>query len=50
MREAYRKNKAALKPGFDMVLVVRKDIHKIVSYDSAKTLFFSLAKNMRLTA
>jgi ribonuclease P protein component len=44
-REAYRKNKKALKKGFDMVLVVRKDPAKDMGYNEAEKIFLKLAKN-----
>jgi len=44
MREAYRHNRVALKPGHDIVLVVRKEPGKNISYEWAEKTFLSLAK------
>ena len=49
-KEVYRKSKSRLKSGFDIVIVVRKDISATISYDSAATTFLKLAKEARLTA
>ena len=49
-KEVYRKSKGRLKSGFDIVLVVRKDISATISYDSATAAFLKLAKEARLTA
>lgn len=48
-REAYRKNKTKLKNGFDFVMVVRKDLHESLTYDSAEEIFLKLAKEIRTT-
>ena len=47
-REAYRKNKGKLKNGFDIVIVIRKDLHKELTYDSAQAAFLKLAGNIGL--
>ena len=49
-REVYRKLKSRLKNGFDIVIVVRKDISATISCDSAETALLKLAKEARLTA
>ena len=49
-KEVYRKLKGKLKNGFDIVIVVRKDISATISYDSAAATFLKLAKEARLTA
>jgi ribonuclease P protein component len=49
LREAYRKNKKALKSGFDMVLVAKKDPGKHVSYMEAEVLFLALVKQAGIT-
>ena len=49
-KEVYRKLKGKLKNGFDIVIVVRKDISAAISYDSATTTFLKLAKEARLAA
>ena len=48
-KEAYRKNKEKLKKGFDIVMIVRKDMHANLTYDSAKSIFLKLAGDIRLT-
>ena len=48
-KEAYRKNKRELKSGFDIVMVVRKDMHENLTYDSAKATFLKLARNVGIT-
>ncbi|MFA6320257.1 MAG: ribonuclease P protein component [Candidatus Omnitrophota bacterium] len=47
-REAYRKNKRKFKCGFDIVMVVRKDLHKDLTYNSAEAAFLKLAKEVNL--
>ena len=49
-KEVYRKLKGKLKRGFDIVIVVRKDISAAISYDSAAATFLKLAKEARLIA
>ena len=44
-REAYRKNKKALKKGFDMVLAVKKDPAKNLGYEVVEKIFLKLTKN-----
>lgn len=48
-KEVYRKLKSKLKSGFDLVIVVRKDISATISYGSATATFLKLAKEVRLT-
>ncbi|MDD5436189.1 MAG: ribonuclease P protein component [Candidatus Omnitrophica bacterium] len=48
-REVYRKNKDSLKKGSDIVLVIKKDMCRDLTYDSAKATFLKLAKDVRLT-
>jgi ribonuclease P protein component len=43
-REAYRKNKKALKQGFDLVFVIRKDAKESFSYAEAQRIFLDLSK------
>lgn len=43
-RESFRKNKGALKQGFDIVLVVRKEPVAGFFYEDAKNIFLQLAK------
>jgi len=43
-REIYRKNKNALKPGMDIVIVVRNGPGKKFLYKDAEVAFFKLAK------
>ena len=47
-REVYRRRKGRLRNGFDIVIVVRKDISAAISYDSATATFLKLAKEARL--
>ena len=49
-KEVYRKLKGRLKNGFDIVIVVRKDISATISRDSAETALLKLAKEAKLTA
>jgi len=49
-REVYRKHKSDLKCGFDMVMVVRKDLSATLTYDLAESIFSKLAKDARLRA
>ena len=49
-REAFRKNKAAVKKGFDMVLVVRKEPAPNFSYKEAGKIFLNLVKKAGLAA
>lgn len=43
-REAYRKNKKALKKSFDMVLVIRRDTVNNFGYRDAEKIFLNLTK------
>lgn len=45
VREAYRRNKARMKCGNDLVLVVRRSPGKKVSYGWAEALFLSMIKD-----
>ncbi|MDD3906034.1 MAG: ribonuclease P protein component [Candidatus Omnitrophica bacterium] len=47
-REAYRKNKGALKAGFDMVIVARKMPENITTYVSAEDVLLKLTAGTRL--
>ncbi|MFA5143190.1 MAG: ribonuclease P protein component [Candidatus Omnitrophota bacterium] len=49
-REAYRKNKDKIKTGFDIVVIVKKDLSTDLTYDSAKETLLKLAKDIRLAA
>ena len=44
LREIFRCNKKNFKPGFDLVVVVKKDPGKIILYKDLETLFLKLAK------
>jgi ribonuclease P protein component len=46
-REAFRKNKAKLKQGFDAVLIVRKEAGDRFSYNEAESIFLNLAKKAK---
>lgn len=47
-REVYRKHKKILKNGYDIVIIVRKDSDKTLSYDFVKSIFFKLSKDAGL--
>lgn len=47
-REAYRKVKGNLNAGFDIVIVVRRDLHKSLTYKSAESILLKLAKDTGL--
>ena len=47
-KEIYRKLKGRLKIGFDIVIVVRKDISATISYNTASTTLLKLAKETGL--
>ena len=49
-REVYRKVKGELKGGFDIVMVVRKDLHEDLTYKSAESIFLKLARDIKLIA
>lgn len=44
LREVYRRNKKGFKPGFDLVVVVKKDPGKVILYKDLETLFLKLTK------
>jgi len=48
LREVYRRTKGELKKGYDMVMIVKKDTAKPVSYTAAKALFLELARKSGL--
>jgi len=48
LREIYRLNKTKLKTGFDLVVVVKKDISRETSYKGIEEIFLSLAESARL--
>jgi len=43
-REAYRKNKNIIKTGFDIVIVVRRDVKENFSYVEARRILLDLSK------
>jgi ribonuclease P protein component len=49
-RESFRKNKAAVRKSFDMVLVVRKDTAKGFSYSQAEDIFLQLVRKAGIAA
>lgn len=49
-RESFRRNKARLRQGFDMVIVVRKEPDNRFSYKKAEDVFLSLAKKTKALA
>ena len=48
LREAYRQRKKALKTGFDMVLVVKKNLPGAILYKDIECIFSALVKNSEL--
>ena len=50
LREVYRKSKDKFKSGFDIVIVVRKDISINISYNSAEATLLKLANEAKITA
>ena len=49
LREIYRLNKKNFRPGFDLVVVVKKDPGKIILYKDLENVFLKLAKAAGLT-
>jgi len=49
-REAYRKNKKALKCGFDIIIIVRKELVKRGSYKDVEKVFLKLADSAGILA
>lgn len=47
-REVFRKNKKALKNGFDMTLIVRRSPAIQFTYEEAEKLFLNLAKKAKI--
>lgn len=47
-KEVYRKTKRNLKSGFDIVMVVKRDLRASLTYKSAESAFLKLAKETRL--
>lgn len=47
-REAYRKTKNSLRNGFDIVIIIRKDLHQALTYRSAEEIFLKLTGDTRL--
>ena len=45
LREVYRLNKKLFKTGFDIVIVVKQDVSKKISYRSAEIDFLKLVKD-----
>jgi len=45
-REVYRKNKTILRPGVDMVIIVKKNTGKKFLYEDARSLFMELARGV----
>lgn len=44
LREIYRRNKKYIDNGLDIIVVVKRDMVKTITYDSLKTRFLKLAK------
>ena len=49
-REVYRKNKRVIRTGFDLVLVVKRNLPENMIYDDAEQALFKLIKAARLSA
>jgi ribonuclease P protein component len=49
-RESFRKNKAAVRKSFDMVLIVRKDTAKGFSYSQAEDILLQLVRKAGIAA
>lgn len=49
-REVYRKNKRTLKSGYDIVIIVRKDPVKTLSYERARSVFLKFSKDAGVAA
>jgi len=49
-REAYRKSRKGLRKGFDIVILVKKDLGKKASYRNAEAILLELAKKAGLLA
>jgi len=49
-REVYRKRKAAMKAAFDLVVVVRKNPGKKISYEWVENTFLAMAREAGLLA
>ena len=47
-REAFRRNKSGLRPGFDLVLVVKRGFNKSSPYVEAERVFKELVKKAEL--
>lgn len=43
LKEAYRRNKKNMKQGYDIVLVLKKDIERSMAYNIAEEIFLKLA-------
>jgi len=48
LKEVFRRGKASLKKGFDLVVVAKRDVARASSYDSLKNLFVELTKRTGL--
>jgi ribonuclease P protein component len=49
-REVYRKSKGAIKTGFDLVLIVKRNLPEDMMYNDAEQALFKLIKAARLSA
>jgi ribonuclease P protein component len=45
-REVFRKTNKKLKNNFDLVLLIRKDYDKTITYTGAETIFLTMAKEV----
>jgi ribonuclease P protein component len=47
-RESYRRSKGMLRKGFDLIIVIRRDLGKKIDYTSIYTLFIAAARESGL--
>lgn len=48
LREAFRKNKKGIKPGFDIIAVLKKEPPRTISYGQMEEIFLKLAREADL--
>jgi len=50
LREVYRKNRRLLKGGFDIVITIRRDPGRSISYKDTEERFLRMAKELKISA
>jgi len=50
LREVYRKNRPIIKDGFDMVVSIRRDPGKVVSFKDTENAFLKMARESGVSA